>query len=67
MDTRAWSQLTAPAPGRPPSVTELAAHWHFSDSSHFIRAFKKQYGRTPGDMDVRCRPESDGHGARSAR
>ena len=39
--------LTAPA-GRP-SVTELAAHWQFADSSHFIRAFKKHYGRTPTD------------------
>lgn len=29
------------------SVSELAAYWHFADSSHFIRAFKKQYGRTP--------------------
>lgn len=37
--------LTAPA-GRL-SVTELAAHWHFADSSHFIRAFKKHYGQTP--------------------
>ncbi|MFJ9380713.1 helix-turn-helix domain-containing protein [Streptomyces sp. NPDC101455] len=30
-----------------PSITELAAHWRFADSSHFIRAFKKQYGQTP--------------------
>ncbi|MFD3307536.1 helix-turn-helix domain-containing protein [Streptomyces sp. NPDC058694] len=37
--------LTA-GPGRP-SVSELAAHWQFADSSHFIRAFKKRYGRTP--------------------
>ncbi|MFC9433798.1 helix-turn-helix domain-containing protein [Nocardia sp. NPDC057030] len=35
------------AQARPPSVTELAAYWQFSDSSHFIRAFKKRYGRTP--------------------
>lgn len=39
--------LTAPA-GRL-SVTELAAHWRFADSSHFTRAFKKHYGRTPTD------------------
>ncbi|GAA1179058.1 helix-turn-helix domain-containing protein [Streptomyces hebeiensis] len=39
--------LTA-AVGRP-SISELAAHWQFADSSHFIRAFKKQYGRTPAD------------------
>lgn len=30
-----------------PSISELAAHWQFADSSHFIRAFKSQYGRTP--------------------
>jgi AraC-like DNA-binding protein len=29
------------------SVSELAAHWQFADSSHFIRAFKKRYGQTP--------------------
>jgi AraC family transcriptional regulator, positive regulator of tynA and feaB len=29
------------------NVSDLAAHWQFADSSHFIRAFKKHYGRTP--------------------
>jgi AraC family transcriptional regulator, positive regulator of tynA and feaB len=29
------------------SVSELAAHWQFADSGHFIRAFKKHYGQTP--------------------
>ncbi|MCX4817487.1 helix-turn-helix transcriptional regulator [Streptomyces sp. NBC_01239] len=29
------------------SVSEAAARWHFTDSSHFIRAFKKHYGATP--------------------
>ena len=29
------------------TVSELAAHWQFADSSHFIRSFKKHYGRTP--------------------
>jgi AraC family transcriptional regulator, positive regulator of tynA and feaB len=38
--------LTALPAGRL-SVSELAAHWQFADSSHFIRAFKKHYGRTP--------------------
>jgi AraC family transcriptional activator of tynA and feaB len=37
--------LTAPA-GRL-NVSDLAAHWQFADSSHFIRAFKEHYGRTP--------------------
>ncbi|RDI68338.1 helix-turn-helix domain-containing protein [Nocardia pseudobrasiliensis] len=32
---------------RRPTVSEIAAHWQFSDSSHFIRAFKKRYGQTP--------------------
>jgi len=27
--------------------SEIAAHWQFADGSHFIRAFKKQYGQTP--------------------
>ena len=38
--------LTAP-PGARLSVSELAAHWQFADSSHFTRVFKKHYGRTP--------------------
>jgi AraC family transcriptional regulator, positive regulator of tynA and feaB len=29
------------------SVAELAAHWQFADSSHFIRTFKRHYGSTP--------------------
>lgn len=29
------------------TVSEAAARWHFTDSSHFIRAFKKQYQVTP--------------------
>ncbi|MFC9098217.1 helix-turn-helix domain-containing protein [Streptomyces sp. NPDC057072] len=39
--------LTAPASAV--SISELAAYWQFSDRSHFIRAFKKQYGQTPTD------------------
>ncbi|MEY9855773.1 AraC family transcriptional activator of tynA and feaB [Catenulispora sp. GAS73] len=40
------ARLALTTPGVPLSVTELAAHWQFADSSHFIRTFKKQYGRT---------------------
>jgi AraC family transcriptional regulator, positive regulator of tynA and feaB len=39
--------LTAPSAGL--SISDLAAHWQFADSSHFIRTFKKRYGRTPTD------------------
>ncbi|WP_328352488.1 helix-turn-helix domain-containing protein [Streptomyces sp. NBC_00445] len=41
------ARLALTAPSDRLSVSELAAHWHFADSSHFIRAFKKQYGQTP--------------------
>jgi AraC-like DNA-binding protein len=43
------ARLALTAPSTRLSVTELAAHWQFADSSHFIRAFKKHYGRTPTD------------------
>jgi AraC-like DNA-binding protein len=49
---RARLDLLAPT-GRS-SVTEVAAHWHFADSSHFIRAFKSHYGQTPAEF-ARCR------------
>jgi AraC-like DNA-binding protein len=29
------------------TVSEIAARWHFHDSSHFIRTYKKRYGETP--------------------
>ncbi|MET8957947.1 AraC family transcriptional regulator [Streptomyces sp. NPDC004096] len=29
------------------SVSEIAARWHFSDASHFIRQFKSSYGASP--------------------
>jgi AraC family transcriptional regulator, positive regulator of tynA and feaB len=41
-------ELLAPA-GRP-NVSELAAHWQFADSSHFIRAFTRRYGLTPAEF-----------------
>lgn len=42
------------------SVSEIAAHWHFTDSSHFIRAFKRQYGQTPGEFARRARDRNAG-------
>lgn len=33
-----------------PGIAELAARWQFADGSHFIRAFKKQYGQTPAEF-----------------
>ncbi|MGF6885548.1 AraC family transcriptional activator of tynA and feaB [Nocardia sp. GAS34] len=33
-----------------PSNSELAAHWQFADSSHFVRAFKSRYGLTPTEF-----------------
>lgn len=45
---RARRALAAPV-GRP-SISELAAHWQFADSSHLIRAFRKHYGQTPAQF-----------------
>ncbi|MFJ3906294.1 helix-turn-helix domain-containing protein [Streptomyces sp. NPDC090025] len=41
------ARLALSAPAGRLSVSELAAHWQFADSSHFTRAFKKQFGQTP--------------------
>ncbi|MBW8481414.1 helix-turn-helix domain-containing protein [Actinomadura parmotrematis] len=38
------------APGSRLSVTEAAARWQFTDSSHFIRSFKKHYHATPAQF-----------------
>jgi AraC family transcriptional regulator, positive regulator of tynA and feaB len=43
------ARLALSVPSGRVSVTELAAHWQFADSSRFTRAFKKHYGRTPTD------------------
>jgi AraC-like DNA-binding protein len=43
------ARLALTAPSGRLSVSELAAHWQFADSSHFSRTFKKEYGRTPTD------------------
>ncbi|MFI6370021.1 helix-turn-helix domain-containing protein [Streptomyces sp. NPDC050546] len=32
------------------TVSEAAALWHFTDSSHFIRSFEKQYHATPAQF-----------------
>jgi AraC-like DNA-binding protein len=45
---RARAELATPL--RRPGVSEVAARWHFADSSHFIRAFRKQYGETPAQL-----------------
>ncbi|MGD6741331.1 helix-turn-helix domain-containing protein [Streptomyces sp. BH106] len=29
------------------TVSEIAARWHFADSSHFVKAYKKQFAETP--------------------
>jgi AraC-like DNA-binding protein len=29
------------------TVSEIAARWHFSDSSHFIKSYKKRFGDSP--------------------
>jgi AraC-like DNA-binding protein len=42
--------ITSPSsPSSPLSVSEIAAHWQFADSSHFSRAFKQHYGQTPAE------------------
>ncbi|MER5228062.1 helix-turn-helix domain-containing protein [Streptomyces flaveus] len=48
------ARLELASPFGRPSISELAARWRFADSSHFIRAFKKQYGQTPSQF-VRSR------------
>ncbi|MQS17113.1 helix-turn-helix domain-containing protein [Streptomyces kaniharaensis] len=49
-------------PGRP-AISEIAAHWQFADSSHFSRAFKRQYGQAPTDY-VRSGARLCGHTGR---
>ncbi|MFI1485485.1 helix-turn-helix domain-containing protein [Streptomyces sp. NPDC020747] len=43
------ARLALTTPSGRLSVSELAAHWQFADSRHFIRAFRKRYGRTPAE------------------
>lgn len=39
------------------SVSEAAARFRFADSSHFIRAFRRQYGSTPTEDRPNHRPD----------
>lgn len=53
--TTPGSRLTTPGsrltpPGSRLTISEAAARWHFTDSSHFIRAFKNQYDATPAQF-----------------
>ncbi|MFJ6054806.1 helix-turn-helix domain-containing protein [Streptomyces sp. NPDC092307] len=41
------ARLALSTPSGRLSISELAAHWQFADSSHFTRAFKKHFGQTP--------------------
>lgn len=43
------ARLELASPRRQPGVAELAARWQFADGSHFVRAFKGQYGQTPAE------------------
>lgn len=44
------ARLELAAPLGRPDIAEVAARWQFADSSHFIRAFKQQYGETPAQF-----------------
>ncbi|MFE9438863.1 helix-turn-helix domain-containing protein [Streptomyces sp. NPDC006602] len=54
------ARLELASPFGRPGISELAARWRFADSSHFVRAFKKQYGQTPTQF-VRSRSTEPGH------
>jgi AraC-like DNA-binding protein len=32
------------------TISEIAAHWQFADSSHFIRTFRRNYGQAPAQF-----------------
>jgi AraC family transcriptional regulator, positive regulator of tynA and feaB len=48
------ARLELAAPLGRPDISEVAARWQFADSSHFIRAFKKEYGETPAQFARSC-------------
>lgn len=54
------ARLALTVPSGQLSVSELAAHWQFADSSHFIRAFKKYFGLTPTEYVRSSPPLSSG-------
>ncbi|WP_435129394.1 helix-turn-helix domain-containing protein [Actinacidiphila sp. bgisy144] len=50
---QAHQDLTAGA-GSGSSISELAARYHFADASHFVRAFKREYGEPPSRLARRA-------------
>ncbi|MFE5156933.1 helix-turn-helix transcriptional regulator [Streptomyces sp. NPDC056697] len=44
------ARMELAAPRHRPGVSEVAARYQFADGSHFIRAFKAQYGQTPAEF-----------------
>ncbi|MFD8380774.1 helix-turn-helix domain-containing protein [Streptomyces sp. NPDC059679] len=52
------ARLALTAPSARLTVSELAAHLQFADTSHFTRAFKKRYGQTPTEYARSVAPES---------
>ncbi|MDX2703886.1 helix-turn-helix domain-containing protein [Streptomyces sp. PA03-6a] len=52
------ARLALTAPSSPLSISEIAAYWHFNDSSHFIRSFKRRYGQTPASYARSTRPHN---------
>jgi AraC family transcriptional activator of tynA and feaB len=54
------ARLALTAPSGHLSISELAAHWQFADSSHFTRAFKKHYGQTPTQYSRSTQPTGRG-------
>ncbi|MEV6889497.1 helix-turn-helix transcriptional regulator [Kribbella sp. NPDC051137] len=54
---QAHQVLTAGA-GSGSSISEVAARYHFADASHFVRAFKREYGEPPSRL-ARRTPEPE--------
>ncbi|WP_432838634.1 helix-turn-helix transcriptional regulator [Dactylosporangium sp. CA-092794] len=55
------ARLALASPSRRMSITEIAARWQFADGSHFTRAFKARYGRTPTEYVRSAEPHDDDH------